>query len=201
MSAYLELWQRSGPELVSLSGERCAIGKEKTNDIPLVADRSVSRMHAVLERLPAGWCIRDLSSRNGTFVNGERIFGERPLRPGDEIVVGRTRIVYRTGVPAAATKTEAAEPAPELTRREHEVLLALCRPLAAGDVFTEPASIREIAADLVVTEAAVRQHLSRLYGKFSVYGDKDRLRVRLANEALRRGAVSLGDLRNPSGER
>ena len=48
------------------------------------------------------------------------------------------------------------------------MLLALCRPLLTGDAFTEPASIRAIAAELVVSEAAVKQHLSRLYVKFDV---------------------------------
>jgi DNA-binding NarL/FixJ family response regulator len=63
------------------------------------------------------------------------------------------------------------------------------------DLFTEPASIREIAADLVVSEAAVKQHLTNLYGKFDVGEGLTHRRSRLANEALRRGAVTLGDLR------
>ena len=83
---------------------------------------------------------------------------------------------------------------PDVTRRERDVLVALCLPLAEGDVFTEPASIREIAARLVVTDAAVKQHLQHLYDKFDLH-DADRRRVRLANEALRRGAVTLGELR------
>ena len=75
------------------------------------------------------------------------------------------------------------------------MLVALCRPLLTGDAFTEPASIRAIAAELVVSEAAVKQHLSRLYGKFDVDAEGERRRVRLANAAVARGAVKLGDLR------
>ena len=75
-------------------------------------------------------------------------------------------------------------------------LLALCRPVLSADLFTEPASIRLIAEQLVVTEAAVKQHLLRLYDKFGVYESGERRRVRLANEAVRRGAVSLADLRD-----
>ena len=41
----------------------------------------------------------------------------------------------------------------ELTRREKDVLVALCRPLSTEDVVAQPASVREIAAELVVTEA------------------------------------------------
>jgi DNA-binding CsgD family transcriptional regulator len=52
-----------------------------------------------------------------------------------------------------------------------------------------------VAARLAVSEAAVKQHLLHLYDKFGIYGSGDRRRVRLANEALRRGAVSLADVR------
>ncbi len=85
--------------------------------------------------------------------------------------------------------------APALTQRERDVLLALCRPLLTGDAFTEPASIRAIAAELVVSEAAVKQHLSRLYVKFEAGVHGERRRVQLANAAVGRGAVKVGDLR------
>jgi DNA-binding CsgD family transcriptional regulator len=52
-----------------------------------------------------------------------------------------------------------------------------------------------MATRLSISEAAVKQHLGHLYDKFEIYGEGDRRRVRLANEALRRGAVSLADVR------
>ena len=63
----------------------------------------------------------------------------------------------------------------------------------SGDVFREPASIRQIAGDLVVTEAAVKQHLSRLYDKFGIH-EREGRRARLANEAIRVGSVSTAEL-------
>jgi len=98
-----------------------------------------------------------------------------------------------------SSATAATEPPPELTRREREVLVALCRTVLSGDVFTEPASIREIAASLFVTENAVKQHLLRLYDKFAIHGEGERRRVRLANEAVRRGAVTIASLREATG--
>jgi hypothetical protein len=83
---------------------------------------------------------------------------------------------------------------PELTPREHDVLVALCRPALEGDLFTEPASVREIAAALVVTEAAVKQHLSNLYYKFGIGETGERRRVTLAREAFRRGAITADEL-------
>jgi len=120
---------------------------------------------------------------------------DRALRPGDELRVGRTRLVLRTTDPVAPTATEAAQSAPPLTRRERDVLVALCRPVLADNLFTEPASAGQIAGALVVSEPAVRQHLLRLYDKFAIHGGGERRRLRLANEAIRRGAVSLSDLR------
>jgi DNA-binding CsgD family transcriptional regulator len=194
MGGYLEVWTPNGRELVSLEAGRLTLGTDPANDLALPADPTLSRLHAVLERYEAGWCVRDLGSRNGTFVNGQRIWSERSLRPGDELRVGATRLVYRGEEPGGKS-TQASEPPPELTRREREVLVVLCRTVLGGAAFTEPASIREIADALVVSEAAVKQHLGHLYDKFGIHGGGERRRVRLANEALRRGAVTMAGLR------
>ncbi len=197
MGGYLEVWTANGRELMALEAGRLTLGADPANDLALADDPTLSRLHAVLERYDAGWCVRDLDSRNGTFVNGQRIWSERPLRPGDELRVGATRLVYRSDQPAGGG-TQASEPPPELTRRERDVLVALCRPVLSGDVFREPASIRAVAAELVVSDAAVKQHLLNLYDKFAIY-DADNRRLELANQAIRRGAVSIADLRRPAG--
>jgi DNA-binding CsgD family transcriptional regulator len=191
VSSYVEVWGRSGRELRALDSERLTVGTLESNDLVVDAD-GVSRSHAVFERFGDTWCVRDLGSRNGTFVNGGRVIGEHALNAGDEVLLGRLRLVFRG--PARGTETAAIAQPPRLTPREHDVLIALCRPLLSGDAFTEPASIREIAAELVVSEAAVKQHLSRLYDKFDV-AEGERRRVQLANAAVARGAVKLGDLR------
>lgn len=196
MPTYLEVWRPEGAELIGLEATRVTIGRAETNEVNLSSDGKASRLHAALERLPAGWCIRDLSSRNGTFVNGVRVDRDRPLQPGDEIRVGDTRLVFRAERSATDPGlTQGAERPPDLTPREREVLIALYRPAAmSSEVFAEPASTREIAKVLAVSEAAVKQHLARLYLKFGI-DDGERRRVRLANEALRRGAITLADVR------
>jgi pSer/pThr/pTyr-binding forkhead associated (FHA) protein len=198
---HLEMWVGSTRDRIPLQGEGITIGQSPTNDVPLPFDRTVSRVHCVLERVASRWCVRDLSSRNGTFVNGERIWGELPLRTGDEIRVGSVRFVARLDDAGVyGDETVGAETGPAVTRREREVLVALCSPMFSGDVFREPASTRQIASELVVTEAAVKQHLSRLYDKFGIYEQEGR-RARLANEAIRRGAVSTAEIlgRKPPG--
>ena len=180
---------------ISLEADRTTVGKAAENDVALEHDPTASHLHAVLERFPAAWCVTDLGSSNGTWVNGERIWSAHRLRHGDEIRVGETRLIFRDPVAAGGAVTEAADAPPTLTARERDVLLALCRPLLDRDMFTEPASTRAIAEELVITQPAVKQHLANLYDKFGVGGDQSNRRSRLANEALRRGAVSLTELR------
>jgi pSer/pThr/pTyr-binding forkhead associated (FHA) protein len=192
VSSYVEVWGRRGRELRALDAEQLTVGTLESNDLVVDAD-GVSRLHAVFQRFGDTWCVRDLGSRNGTFVNGGRIVGDRALHAQDEIVLGRLRLVFH-GPAVRGEETAAIAPAPPLTPRERDVLVALCRPLLTGDAFTEPASTRAIAAELVVSEAAVKQHLSRLYDKFDLGAHGDRRRVQLANAAVARGAVTLADL-------
>jgi DNA-binding CsgD family transcriptional regulator len=178
-----------------LDAARMTVGKSDENDVPLPDDPTASRLHAVFERFPAGWCVADLGSSNGTWLNGARIWSAQRLRHGDEIRVGQTRLIFRDFQGAGGAETEAEEAPPTLTARERDVLVALCRPLLARDMFTEPASTRAIADELVITQAAVKQHLANLFDKFGVPSAESNRRVRLANDALRRGAVSISDLR------
>jgi len=199
MSAFLEIWRPSGTELRPLESGRLSIGREETNDVAIPADERASRLHALVEILPAGWSVRDLGSTNGTFVNGERIVGDRALRAGDEIRVGETRMVFRGERGADDRRTMRYEKPPELTSRERDVLKVLCRRPQAGDMFHEPASTRQIATELHVSEAAVKAHLLKLYDKFGIYGEGERRRAQLANEAVRRGAINLAELVDPPG--
>jgi DNA-binding CsgD family transcriptional regulator len=196
MHAFLEVWRTGGADLVQLGTERVTVGRSDGNTIVLADDSQVSRVHAVIEELGGSWSVRDVNSRNGTFVNGTRVSGEARLSAGDELRIGRTRIVLRADRTADdAGLTEAQAPPPTLTPRERDVLIALFTPITGSEMFTEPASTKQIAQALWVSEAAVKQHLLRLYDKFGVTGDGERRRTRLANEALRRGAITLAEVR------
>lgn len=195
MEARLEVWPRAGsPRAIPLSKDRMSIGREMSDIV--IDDELVSALHAVLDPVGAGWCIRDLGSTNGTYVNGKRILSECALRSNDEIRIGRTRMVFLSGSAEemARGRTKIEELPPRLTTAEREVLRELCRPVLTGSTFTEPASTRAISKALVISEAAVKAHLHRLYAKLGLYGE-DRRRPRLANEAIERGAVNIADLR------
>jgi class 3 adenylate cyclase len=71
------------------------IGRGEEVDVSLSWDKSVSSVHAEAIRLGAQWLIRDEGiSRNGTFVNSERVSGRRRLRHGDVIRVGHTSLAF-----------------------------------------------------------------------------------------------------------
>jgi DNA-binding NtrC family response regulator len=84
-----------------LAGE-VTIGRDADTDMQL-GDGSVSRRHASLEMRQGHAILTDLASRNGTFVNGERL-GHEPRRVtrGDEIALGAARValVARAMVPS-----------------------------------------------------------------------------------------------------
>jgi hypothetical protein len=176
-------------EVISLVGEVTTVGRGKGADIR-VDDASVSKLHAELVRRGPYVYVVDLGlSRNGTRVNGRPV-ARRVLDEGDVLSFGAARCRIG-GLPHEDLGEEAEmrrSAAPELTRRELDVLTSLCRPALSDEAFATPATAVEIASDLVVTEAAVKQHLLRLYQKFRIPEGANR-RTRLANEVVALGLV------------
>jgi hypothetical protein len=83
---------RRGPQpnqTYDLNKDISTLGRDITNDI-VINDPEVSRHHMRMTRGAGGYTIEDLGSTNGTFVNGQRLTGARPLRPGDMIGLGET---------------------------------------------------------------------------------------------------------------
>jgi DNA-binding response OmpR family regulator len=72
---------------IPLADKSITIGRLEENDVVIV-DRLASRRHAVLERQHGHFAIRDQGSRNGTFVNGQRLSEPHVLRDGDAIQIG-----------------------------------------------------------------------------------------------------------------
>jgi hypothetical protein len=172
--------------IVPLQPEVTTVGSGNYVDIRL-ADPSVSLLHAEIVRRGPYVYLADLGlSLNGTRVNG-RLVARKVLSDGDALTFGSARCRIGGIASDEAAGAEQARPsAPELTRRELDVIASLCRPAMSDDAFVAPATAREIAADLVVTEAAVKQHLLRLYAKLRIPEGQNR-RIRLANEVIALG--------------
>lgn len=87
-----------------LTGPIMSIGRDEANDLRL-ENRALSRRHAQLEVRGAGIWIRDLGSQNGTFINGERLEGARPIQGGDVISLGGKFQVRLEGAEEAKNST------------------------------------------------------------------------------------------------
>lgn len=187
--------------LVALTARagRLTVGRNPGNDVALDWDANVSRVHAALERVGDEWTLVDDGlSRNGSYVNGERVDRRRRLSDRDSIRVGETVLTFRLPRKARETATlpSAGEGGPpELTPAQRRVLRALCRPCRDPSILSPPATNRQIAGELQVTVDAVKANLRALFAKFEV-GDlpQNAKRHALAAEALRTGAVSAPEL-------
>ncbi|CAB4690445.1 unannotated protein [freshwater metagenome] len=73
-----------------------SIGRVDDNDIIIDDDTFISSHHARIEVRPEGVWVVDLKSTNGSFVNGQRLTGERSVRKGDRIQVGSTVLEMRS---------------------------------------------------------------------------------------------------------
>ena len=78
------------------AGDSFSIGRSPECDLT-IADMTVSRVHATLERTADGWLLTDLSSTNGTRVNGWRARGRVPVKAGDVVSFGNAQYSLRAG--------------------------------------------------------------------------------------------------------
>ena len=90
------LWVKRGPNAGSkyaLDKETVMAGRHPDSDI-FLDDITVSRRHAEFQRGPSGYVVRDVGSLNGTYLNRDRIDEEAPLANGDEVQIGKFKLVF-----------------------------------------------------------------------------------------------------------
>jgi FHA domain len=196
---FLFLREDGGAQLViTLKGDRLVLGRAPGSDLEIAWDPRVSGVHAYLERRGPRWVIEDDGlSRNGTFINGERLRGQRTLRDGDLIGVGDTVLGFRDPEPAPvlATVSVPTLSAPAISNAQRRVLVALCRPLSA-DGPAAPATNEQIAAELALSLSAVKGHLRVLFARFGLEeAPQNQKRLLLAERALASGTVAAEELR------
>lgn len=177
---------------------RMLLGRSPSNDICLGWDHEVSRTHAQIERLGDAWMLVDDGiSRNGTFVNGERLTARRRLEDGDVVRLGRTDLIFRAPVNEAGTATVLPGRAIpiSISPAQRRVLLALARPYRGGGGYPVPASNQAIAHELHISLEAVKGHLRVLFGKFALSDvPQNQKRARLVERALHAGVISVHEL-------
>jgi pSer/pThr/pTyr-binding forkhead associated (FHA) protein len=176
-----------------------SIGRRESTDVSLSWDGEVSGLHAQVEVLGEDCALVDDGlSRNGSYVNGDRIHGRRRLRDGDVLRFGKTLVVYRAPVGGTSDSTLIAGDLlsrASVSEAQRRVLLALCRPFKDSSDFATPATNQQIADGLFLSVDAVKTHLRALFAKFEVEDlPQNTKRLALVERALQSGIVSPRDL-------
>jgi FHA domain/Bacterial regulatory proteins, luxR family len=180
------------------SRDRFTIGRRAESDLALDWDGEVSRLHAQLESVGQEWTLVDDGlSRNGSFVNGQRVRGRQRLQDGDRLCFGSTLVLYRAPTQGESRSTEirASGGGPvHLSPAQRQVLIALCRPLGTS-AFESPSTNRQIADELHLSVDAVKAHLRVLFERFGLHDlPQNQKRARLAATALVNGVVAPHEL-------
>ena len=173
------------------------IGRRSDNAIALGWDSEVSRVHAQIEPVGGDWTlIDDGLSRNGSYVNGQRIAGRRRLRDGDRLCFGETPMLFCAPPHDDSLSTAAVgigRTAIPLTEVQRAVLVALCRPLK-DSAYATPATNRQIADEVHLSVDAVKAHLRVVFERLGLEGlPQNQKRARLAALALVNGLVHQHD--------
>jgi len=181
-----------------LTDGQVTVGRREENDVALSWDAEVSRLHAELHRLKGDWAIADDGlSRNGTFVNGERIRGRHRLRDGDRLCFGETVVLFHSPAESQSQSTLAvprSKPDVHLSETQRNVLAALCRPVNES-AFATPPTNRAIAEQLFLSVDAVKAHLRVLFERFELEDlPQNQKRASLAATALLHGIIDPRDL-------
>ena len=87
---------------LQLDRDRFTLGRSSANELCYSEDAGLSRQHMVLERTGEIWTVRDLNSKNGTFVNGVRIDAAHPMGPNDRITAGHLSMEFAEKMSPAA---------------------------------------------------------------------------------------------------
>ena len=175
------------------------VGRSGSADVRLDFDGEVSGLHAQIEIVGSDCTLVDDGlSRNGSYVNGERVSGRRRLRDGDVLRFGKTGVLYRAPAQSGADETVIsgdALVAAGVSPAQKRVLVALCRPFKEGAAFATPATNGDIAGELHLSVDAVKTHLRALFEKFGVEDlPQNQKRVALVERALQSGLVTEREL-------
>ena len=157
-----------------LTNAETQIGKGPRNDI-VIADPAVSTAHAMVRLEGSVYTINDIGSRNGTFVNGERVAESRPLKHGDVIGLGLSKLTFRMGDDYSETGAI-----------DLEEVAAASRPRVPAPLTEESLALAVVAAGLA-TKADVDRVRSDAKGR-RVY--RGLIEERLASEDSLRDLMS-----------
>ncbi|HYX82618.1 MAG TPA: FHA domain-containing protein, partial [Gemmatimonadales bacterium] len=142
------------------------LGRHPLSDVRFDAERDldVSSRHAAIVRKAEGFVLQDLGSRNGTFVNGQRITGETLLRDGDVIGFGANGPALEFAVIESESDLPLPTAAERLAERQsspREVIQARASPSAQSSAVHANASRQSTGVRIAVEVARQTAQLRR----------------------------------------
>ena len=144
---------------LALDRDRFTLGRASTNELCYPDDAGLSRQHLALERVGDLWSVRDLGSKNGTFVNGARISAPHTLGPNDRVTAGHLALEFANRATALDKTVMFVEgPTSESTS---STVISLDNVLATAKELTGAAQMRALIQ--AGRELAGRKNLSELF--------------------------------------
>jgi adenylate cyclase len=155
------------------AGNTVRVGRVASNDL-ILADNLVSRFHAVFNASGSGILLSDLSSLNGTFLNGRRISTPVNLHPGDVVTIGSTQIVVEAGSIPGDSGDDEARGAAAMMRTMAEQMKGVVVTILLADVcgytkFSEQLSPTDVAAMLQRWFSRVSETVEEFGGEVDKY--------------------------------
>lgn len=188
--------------IVHLVRDDYAIGRSEENAIRLT-ERNISRSHARLERKAESWALKDLSSDNGCYVNGQRVSAPHELVHGDLIQVGDYRLIVENeallGGPDASATLPVVPRSPSSPGLDR--LIELAGPQAGAEyVLTQERMVvgRGEECDISINHPSVSRVHAELYplgdGRYEIFDKNSANGVRVNGVELPRSFIDARDV-------
>ena len=187
-------------ESIPLTGSTVTLGRD-LDSVVVVSDKGVSRRHAALVKSKTGYDLRDLSSTNGTFVNGQR-FGveDHRLKDSDTIRLGASKATFTYHSPTAETLLLTLEPPTEESPTDTVDAVEPLREAAQEATSEEPQSVGDGNVDDGTVRLRVKSagNMGLLIGFVHQLGENPDCKIlRLAGDAKKSGVEAWLFLRKP----
>ncbi|MBS0206781.1 MAG: FHA domain-containing protein [Planctomycetes bacterium] len=161
--------------LVQIDSAEALIGRRDTCELWL-PDGLVSREHAALTKGEDGYCIRDLASRNGTYLNGKRLQNLQMIHDGSEVRVGPYCLHMNFQMTQALREVSNSEdetcqedgPAAILSNSKQEASRLTAAQNRVYSLLLEGQQEKEVATSLGISIHTVHWHVKAIYRTFSV---------------------------------
>lgn len=191
--------------VVPLAGDEISIGRDHGNAVRL-GEKDVSRRHGRLFREAGRFYIEDLRSLTGIRVNGEKVFGQRPVEQGDRIRISEYDLILqpepgeKAAVRPAEPPQDSAGPAVEVPRAVRARLLGISGTYRGTALVLDRSPLRigsSIENEIVIHHPSISRRHLRLHlvdGEWKVMDVEARNGVRINGESRAGIALRHGDV-------